>query len=133
MPPEFKKIKDYTPEKPTTELTSNNRIAAKNFIFTHLDSFNPEVNALKQNKPINTTSRLRHLSPFLDEDGLLRATGRLEKSQLDYCINHPIILDGNHPAVHLFIRQTHKQKRHSPRQHFKNILQNEYLILCVRA
>ena len=52
-------------ENPTFELTSNNMIAAKNFIFkqTQRDSFNPEVNVLTQNKPINTTSRLRHLSP----------------------------------------------------------------------
>ncbi|XP_063717921.1 uncharacterized protein LOC134845020 [Symsagittifera roscoffensis] len=106
-------------ENPITDLTSNNMIAAKNFIFkqTQRDSFNPEVNALTQNKPINTTSRLRHLSPFLDEDGLLRASGRLEKSQLDYCLKHPIILDGNHPAAHLFIRQTHKDNQHLPRQH----------------
>ena len=57
-------------ESPTTELTSNNMIAAKNFIFkqTQRDSFKPEVNALTQNERINTTSRLRHLSPFLDED-----------------------------------------------------------------
>ena len=122
-------------EIPTTELTSNNMIAAKNFIFkqTQRDCFKPEVNALTQNKRINTTSRLRHLSPFLDEDGLLRARGRLEKSQLDYGIKHPIILDGNHPAVHLFIGQTHKDNQHWPRQHLKKILQNEYWILCVRA
>ena len=122
-------------QSPTTELTSNNMIAAKNFIFkqTQRDSFKPEVNALTQNKRINTTSRLRHLSPVLDEDGLLRARGRLEKSQLDNCIKHPIILDGNHPAVHLFIGQTHKDNQHSPRQHLKNILQNEHWIICVRA
>ena len=106
-------------KNPITDLTSNNMIAAKNFIFkqTQRDSFNPEVNALTQNKPINTTSRLRHLSPFLDEDGLLRARGRLEKSQMDYCLKHPIILDVNHPAAHLFIRQTHKGNQHLPRQH----------------
>ncbi|XP_063720246.1 uncharacterized protein LOC134846785 [Symsagittifera roscoffensis] len=122
-------------ESPTTELTSNNMIAAKNFIFkqTQRDCFKPEVNALTQNKRINTTSRLRHLSPFLDEDGLLRARGRLEKSQLDYCIKHTIILNGNHPAVHLFKGQTRKDNQHSPRQHLKNILQNEYWILCFRA
>ena len=78
-------------ENPTTELTSNNMIVAKNLIFkqTQRDSFNPEDKALTQIKPINTTSRLQHLSPFLDEDGLLRARGRLEKSQLDYCRKPP--------------------------------------------
>ena len=60
-------------ESATTELTSNNMIAAINFIFkqTQRDSFKPEVNALTQNKRFNTTSRLRLLSPFLDKDGLL--------------------------------------------------------------
>ncbi|XP_063727411.1 uncharacterized protein LOC134854961 [Symsagittifera roscoffensis] len=122
-------------ESATTELAGNNMIAAKNFIFkqTQRDSFKPEVNALTQNKRINTTSRIQHLSPFLDEDGLLRARGSLEKSQLDYCIKHPIILDGNNPAVHLFIGQTLKYNQHSPRQLSKNILQNEYWNLCVRA
>ena len=62
----------YRKENPTTELTSNNMIASKSFIFKQIqrDSFNAEVKALTQNKPNNTTSRLRHLSPFLDEDGL---------------------------------------------------------------
>ena len=101
-------------ENPTTKLTSNNMIAAKNFIFkqTQRDSFSTEVNELTQIEPINITSRLRHPSLFLDEDGLLRARGSLEKSQLDYCMKHPIILDGNHPAVYLFIRQTHKDNQH---------------------
>ena len=122
-------------ENPATKLTSNNMIAAKNFIFkqTQRDSFSTEVNALTQIKPINITSRLRHLSPFLDENGLLRARGSLENSQLDYCKKHPIILDGNHPAVYLFLRRTHKDNHHLPRQHLKNNLQNEYWILCVRA
>ena len=104
-------------EKPNTELISNNINAAKNFIFkqTQRDSFNQEVNALTRNKPTKTTSRLRHLSPFPDEDGFLRARARLEKSKFDYCIKRLIMLDGNHSAVHLFIRQTHDNP-HSPRQ-----------------
>ena len=53
-------------KSPTTELTGNNMITAKNFILkqTQRDSFKPEVNALTQNKRINTTSRLRHLWHF---------------------------------------------------------------------
>ena len=122
-------------ENPTTKLTSNNMIAAQKIIFkqTQRDSFSIEVNALTQSKPINITSRLRHLSPFLDKDRLLRARGSLEKSQLDYCMKHPIIFDRNHPAVYLFIRQTHKVNQHLPRQQLKNNLQNEYWILCILA
>ena len=123
-------------ESPTTELTSNNMIAAKNFIFkqTQRDSFKPKVNALTQNKRINTTSRLRYLSPFLDKDGLLRARGRLEKSQLDYCIIH--LMDypwWKPPSSSPLYRTNTQNNQHSPRQHLKNILQNENWILCVRA
>ena len=39
---------------------------------------------IETKKRINTTSRLRHLSPFLDEDGLLI-------SQLDYCMRQSVI------------------------------------------
>ena len=106
-------------ENPTTELTSNNIIDAKNFIFKQTTrQLQPRVQRIDTNKPINTTSRVRHLSPFLDEDGFLQARGRLEKSQLEYCIKHPITLDGNHRSSPLHTTNTTKTTsiRHSSTQ-----------------
>jgi len=41
---------------------------------------------------VKKTSLLRHLDPFLDNDGLLRVKGRLENSFLSYNQQNPIIL-----------------------------------------
>ena len=100
---------------PTTELTSNNIIAQNSFIFkqTQQDIFNREVNALTRNKPINTTSRLRHLSPFLDEDGILQARGRLEEYQLYHFVKRQTVLYGNHPSVHPYIDKPATSIRHA--------------------
>ena len=37
-------------------------------------------------------SQLRHLDPFLDEDGILRVGGRLSLIDEDWSVKHPIIL-----------------------------------------
>ncbi|XP_064638362.1 uncharacterized protein LOC135494372 [Lineus longissimus] len=50
---------------------------------------------------------LRDLCPMIDDDGLLRVGGRLEKSDLPYDAQHPIILPKNHPVTTLIIRSFH--------------------------
>ena len=95
------------------------------------DSFHHEMLALTSKRPVEKCSRLTQLSPFFSSDDFIRAGGRLQKSDFDYCQKHPIILDGKHPVVKLFIRHIHVTNSHSPQQHTKAMLQNEFWILSI--
>ncbi|KRX50212.1 hypothetical protein T05_7367 [Trichinella murrelli] len=60
-----------------------------------------------------TTERLKEFEPFLDEDGLLRAGGRLRQSTLPPESKHPILLPSHHPVVELLIRNQHIRQLHA--------------------
>ncbi|CAB4024394.1 PREDICTED: uncharacterized protein LOC102806687, partial [Paramuricea clavata] len=58
------------------------------------------------------SSPLYSLSPFMDDEGLVRLGGRLERSPLSYDCRHPIILGkGSHLAA-LLIRRSHEEVKH---------------------
>lgn len=50
---------------------------------------------------------LASLSPYLDEQGLMRVGGRLQKAALSSTATHPLILSPKSHAVELLVRQTH--------------------------
>ncbi|KRZ97806.1 hypothetical protein T08_739 [Trichinella sp. T8] len=51
--------------------------------------------------------------PFLDEDGLLRAGGRLRQLALPPESKHAILLPSHHPVVELLIRNQHIRQLHA--------------------
>ena len=95
------------------------------------DSIHHEMLALTSKRAVEKSSRLTQLSPFFSADDFIRTGGRLQKSEFDYCQKHPIILDGKHPVVKMLIRHIHVANSHSPLQHTKNMLQNEFWILSI--
>ena len=63
----------------------------------------------------------------------MRAKRRLQKSRLDYCSKHPVILDAKHPATSLLIQHAHISNEPFPPEHTRNTLQADYLILSARS
>ena len=57
-------------------------------------------------------SPLLKLSPFLDDCGLLRVGGRLEKSSLPFEIKHPVILPRSSHVTNLIIDHYHQKVNH---------------------
>ena len=106
---------------------------AKLYLLRHSqrDSFQPEMLALTNKRSVGKSSHLRQLSPFFSADDFIRAGGRLQKSDFDYCQKYPIILFGEHPVGKLFIRHINVTNSHSPLQHTRNMLQNEFWILSI--
>jgi len=71
------------------------RLEAEKFIIREVQQviFDEELQDLKRDGGcVKTTSALRSLSPFIDEDGILRGGGRLRSSKLPDKTIHPIIL-----------------------------------------
>ena len=81
-----------------------------------LDAFSIEIKYLKDKKHIPKKSTLFLLNPFVDEDGLLRVGGRINKSALSFTKRHPIILPRRHYVSDLIINYYHLKNYHSGAQ-----------------
>ena len=75
--------------------------------------FEADINRLRQSLPIKRGNPLRVLSPFLDNDGVLRVRGRLTHSQLPYDEKHLVILSGRSHLGRLLIDWAHLRALHA--------------------
>jgi hypothetical protein len=90
------------------------------------EEFNEGIQQLRRNRPLNRTSRLQQLSPFLDSDGILRLGGRIRRARLPYDVLHPPILPGKHVFAEAIVTALHTEAHHvgtdflhsKARQHF---------------
>ncbi|XP_018376357.1 PREDICTED: uncharacterized protein LOC108769714 [Trachymyrmex cornetzi] len=79
-------------------------------IQTH--SFSRELKELKRGRSVNKTN-IAALSPFIDENGIIRVGGRLSRSRLAYAQKHPILIPSRHFLTDLIIRETHERYYHT--------------------
>ena len=75
------------------------------------DCFPQEVGDLQSGRHIQHNSRLVQFQPFLDEDGLLRATRCLQFSDASHNEKHPVLLSKD-ALTKLMLRQIHEQRLH---------------------
>lgn len=80
---------------------------------TQCECFQIEIKNLSQTNSVKANSTLLALSPFLDDNGLIRVGGRLKNSNLNYSGKHPIVLPKNHHVTKLIIREQHINNLHS--------------------
>lgn len=90
-----------------------------------------EVLSLQQGKPLAKSSRLFKLSPFMDEDGLLRVQGRWENADLSYQEKHPIIVPKGYFAE-LIVRFQHELLKHAGINQLLSSLRSTYWIIGLR-
>ena len=122
-------------DKPATLVVNiEEREKAKATIFKLLqqEQFGEETKSLKAEREIPKGSKILQFSPFLDEEGLIRAKGRIGKSQLDFNAKHPLLLHWKHHAVELFLRNERKDNQHEGTEHVRNIVQQKMWILGIR-
>ncbi|XP_035904112.1 uncharacterized protein LOC118508413 [Anopheles stephensi] len=77
------------------------------------DAFSLEVRHLKRGEALAKQSSLRKLSPFIDEEGLIRVGGRLKLSQLPYQSKHPVVLPKHHKLARLIAEHHHEELMHA--------------------
>ena len=77
-----------------SSLTLSEIKKAERFLFIQSQSlhFPRETDALRAGHAVSNKSKLLPLSPFIDQDGLLRVGERLSRSHLSLSQRHPIIL-----------------------------------------
>lgn len=79
---------------------------------SQMQGFPNEINALKLNTTVHRSSCLKTLSPFLDEDGLIRVGGRLAYAPISNARKHPIVLPSDHKVTRLIFEGYHHEQLH---------------------
>lgn len=78
------------------------------------------------------TKRLRKLKPFLDDAGLLRVGGRINRANVPYDAKHQILLPKRHHFTNLLIDFYHLTNLHVGPQTLQFLLAQTYWILSAR-
>ena len=78
-------------------------------------SFPSALQSLKKGTNISSDDKMSPLCPFLDQDGLMRVGGRLQKSVFSYDIKHPILLPRNHELTTSILSDVHSSVFHQGR------------------
>ena len=80
-------------------------------------------------QPLSASDQLNKLSPFLEENGLLRLQGRLQHSKSSYETKQPILLSVKHYVVIKLIEGAHQANFHEGTEYVRSVLRQEYWII----
>lgn len=94
--------------------------------------FSEEIRQLKTRKHVSKKSVLSTLAPFLDENGVLRVGGRLQKADLLYEEKHPYIIPSNTHLTWLIIQDAHLKTLHGGNQLTMSTLRSQFWIIRMR-
>ena len=95
------------------------------------EAFREELCLLKKGAPLPKRSPLAKLTPFIDQEGLLRVEGRLQQSELSYAEGHPIILPRDYTSK-LLVRFQHLLLKHAGPALLLTTLRSMYWIIGLR-
>ena len=122
-------------DRAKTAINAAHYAKARNFLFrcSQKSSFTEQLGALLKGKPIGYKDKLLRLGHFLDDDGLIRATGLLTEAPLLWATKHPIILNSDNHITRLFIQQCHEVCMHAGIDHVRNFIQQTHYIFRLRT
>ena len=72
-----------------------------------------EIEDLTEHKEVATSSSLKALHPFIDNEGIIRVGGRLQQSNLPYHTIHQMIIPPNHHLTRLIVLSEHIRLHHA--------------------
>ena len=96
--------------------------------------FYSEISTLKKLSPLQSSSCLKTVRPFIDSKGLLRVGGRQQMLRgIGYEAQHPLILHGKHPLTRLIVLTEHFRILHAGPTLLSASLATRYHIVKGRA
>lgn len=95
--------------------------------------YNKELTAIKAGLGIPDKSKIGGLKPILDNNGILRVGGRLDRSDLDYEAKHPAIIPNGSKLAWLLIDYAHRQTKHGGSQVMMQHIRQLYWIPKLRS
>ncbi|XP_058835287.1 uncharacterized protein LOC131692322 [Topomyia yanbarensis] len=107
------------------------------------EAYREEIKILKSNAqlPINqhrqlaNASTLKALSPFIDEDGVLRLESRIDPEATYYCFDfrNPVILPRQSYVTELLILRTHQRYGHGNKETVLNEIKQRFYVPKLRS
>ncbi|XP_052741090.1 uncharacterized protein LOC112045429 [Bicyclus anynana] len=94
--------------------------------------FMEEIKDLKEKGSVKKRSKLLTLSPYLDEQHILRVGGRLQGAKISTEVRHPIILPKGSHLTMLIIRDAHIKLLHGGNRLVANYIQNQYWVIGLK-
>ena len=84
---------------------------------------------LSIDKSLSKTDPLVKLSPFIDNDQVIRLRGRVSEASIPYDSKHPIVLHGSSPLVKLIIQDIHHELGHMGRDYMMTAIRRIFHII----
>ena len=124
-------------ESPGTSNTDNfasDENGARNYLIkmSQNELFSGTISALLKGDNLEKGDKLMPFTPFLDDYGLLRVGGRLNKAPLTYSAKHPLVLHSRSRIARLLIEKAHHDCGHQGVEHVKAHLQQTFLMIGLR-
>ncbi|GFS71177.1 integrase catalytic domain-containing protein [Nephila pilipes] len=112
------------------ELTAEELQKAKDYWILNVQQqcFHTEMETLRNNHPLPTISKIARFNPFL-KNKQIRLGCRLQFAPLSADVQHPLLLEGNHPFVLLLIKNTHVCLHHLGTRIVLSQLRSDFWIL----
>ena len=98
------------------------------------ENFPAEIQSLENDKRIDKNSRASILTPYLDENKILRARGRIDAApNIPHEMKNPIILDRKNLFTKLLVDDYHKRTNHGGENVIMNEIRQKYWIVRMRS
>ena len=116
-------------------LTSTEIQSAEVFILRELQraTYHAELKAIASGSRLPEDSTLLHLSPYVDEQGLLRARGRLRNAPLAETCRHPLLISKNDDVIRLIVTDVHRRALHAGLEQTLSELRLSYWVPKARS
>merc|ERR1712240_927731 len=114
-------------------LTFTNLCEAKHILLMKVqqNEFQEDYHILSEGKSVPKSSPIFKLNPILDQDGLIRVQGRLERSFLNSDEQSPILLHKGYMGL-LIARHLHVLNKHAGVNHMLLLMRNQFWVLGAR-
>lgn len=97
--------------------------------YVQYQEFSKDIDYLQKNKKVDSKSTLLCLTPFLDQQGLLRVGGRIKHSNININMKHPLIIPHSSHLSNILIDYAHKMTFHGGARLTLSWLRNEYWLI----
>lgn len=88
--------------------------------------FSSEIKHLERSGKIDRKSPIVSLTPFLDEEKILRVGGRLNAATLPYDTKHPMLVPYNDPLIKLLFIAVHDENNHCGPQALLHLIRERF-------
>ena len=121
-------------DKQTGQITCNEMENSKKILVRNIQQeiFNEEIQALT-NKSHIRNSGLKELTPFIDDENILRVGGRLRRFNASREAKYNMILPKDHKVTDLIITHFHTKNGHAGVEHTLAELRQEYWVVHGRS